>query len=140
MKNLSLILIVILCVVAACKPGVPMLESLTANEWELTTVQEQDSLFDAMERKPTLLLTDTATVYGFAGCNRFFGKYEAKETGEIKINVGGATMMFCPNMAFEGKYTKALGTVASFSVKENRLHLLDQDKNVLYTFVPVVKK
>ena len=45
---------------------------LTAQEWQL---KEMSGLSSKPEKMPTLLFTDSTALYGFAGCNRFFGTY-----------------------------------------------------------------
>ena len=84
------------------------------------------------QRVPTLILTDTNTMYGFSGCNRFFGRYST-EGNTIKLEPGGSTMMACPDMEIEDAILKAMGNVKGVKAgqSENEMLLVDADGNVL---------
>lgn len=66
MKKIQFMLLAILVLAVACKSNEKAL--LTSQEWEL---KQMEGLTDKPERMPSLQFTDTATIFGFAGCNRF---------------------------------------------------------------------
>jgi D-alanyl-D-alanine carboxypeptidase len=74
---------------------------------------------------------------GSAGCNRYFGSYEAREGG-LKISEVGSTMMACPDpiMAQEDAYLKLLKAAKSYQVEAGELYLLDGDGRAALEFVP----
>jgi heat shock protein HslJ len=84
----------------------------------------------------TVVLDDqdisSITIYGFSGCNRFFGRYST-EGNTIKLEPGGSTMMACPDMEIEDAILKAMGNVKGVKAgqSENEMLLVDADGNVL---------
>ena len=63
---------------SGCKSNNGDKAQLTANEWQLKEMTTTKGKTALPQRVPTLMLTDTNTMYGFSGCNRFFGKYSTK--------------------------------------------------------------
>lgn len=131
MKTTVFMAMVIVFLVTACKKQENT--KLTAQEWQL---QEMNGLFAKPEKMPTLLFTDSTALYGFAGCNRFFGTYTTKGKDRLHIELGGVTMMFCPDMAVEDQYLEGLKNVASYHFEKNMLQLKDSAGNVRMTFIP----
>lgn len=134
MKMIRLMLLVALGL-AACKSNEKA--RLSGQEWELKRMEGMEG---KPERMPSLLFTDSTTVYGFAGCNRFFGTYTAENGNKLRIHPGGVTMMFCPDMAVEDRFLKELERVASYSFRDGELELKDSTGNVQLVFVPLQKK
>ena len=62
-------------------------------------------------------------MYGFAGCNNFFGNYELEEGWRIKFSKIGSTMMACPDMNTEKELFQILETVDNYSVRNDILEL-----------------
>lgn len=113
--------------------------ALTANEWQLKEMTTGKESVTLSQRVPTLILTDTNTLYGFSGCNRFFGKYSV-EGNTIKLEPGGSTMMACPDMPFESQYMKALSEMTTYSVENKELKLTDKEGTQTLIFVPKVEE
>ncbi|MEI3153860.1 MAG: META domain-containing protein [Odoribacter sp.] len=101
MKTMKWMTLVLLVMGAGCKEQDNSLALLRGQEWELKTMTESGKMVTNPQELPTLKFSDSTAVYGSAGCNRFFGTYTTGEKGKINIKPGGATMMFCPDMAFE---------------------------------------
>lgn len=118
---------------AGCKSNSGNKAALTANEWQLKEMTTSEGKVALSERVPTILLTDTNTMYGFAGCNRFFGKYTT-EGNTIKLEPGGMTMMACPDLKFEDQFVKALAAMTSYSIQNGELTFTDKDKKTTLVF------
>ena len=118
---------VLLLAAAGCKnaPKEQCQVTLTGHEWELKTMTQADSVVKNPEQLPTLVFSDSATVYGSAGCNRFFGTYGVEKEGGMTITPGGATMMYCPDLTFEDAYLKALAEVKEYTISGQELKLTD---------------
>ncbi len=69
-------------------------------------------------------------VNGNAGCNGYFGSYEA-EGSNLSIGSLASTEMFCENppgvMDQESAYLAALGSAATFSVEAGQLYIADEN-------------
>lgn len=138
MKKMKLMMFVLLAVMVGCKSKDNSLALLRAQEWQLKSMAEDGKTITNPQQLPTLLFTDSMAVYGSAGCNRFFGTYEAKDKGMITIKPGGATMMYCPDMAFEDQYLKALPKVEKYTVRDNELKLEGNQGKLQIIYGPVV--
>lgn len=114
------------------KPAV----TLQSNEWILKSITVQGKQVTLPENKPTLFFSDSARMSGFSGCNRFFGSYEQKESSLI-LNLGGSTMMSCPDMEFETKYTKMLSEVKTFKIKDHELWLKNKENKTEMVYSPL---
>lgn len=136
MKQMKLMVFIFLAVLAGCKSRDHELSVLQGQEWQLKSLTEAGETVNNPRELPTLVFSDSSRVYGSAGCNRFFGTYTADEKGQISITPGGATMMFCPDMAFEDQYLKALPKVKSFVVRKEELILKDAESNLQLVYVP----
>ena len=62
-------------------------------------------------------------IFGYAGCNNFFGTYELKEGLRVKFSQIGSTMMACPDMNTEKELFQILETVDNYRVNKNTLEL-----------------
>ena len=134
MKKIQFMLLAILVLAVACKSNEKAL--LTSQEWEL---KQMEGLTDKPERMPSLQFTDTATIFGFAGCNRFFATYETGKGNKLTIHPGGVTMMYCPDMPVEDRFLLGLKKVAGYSIQNNELQLKDSTGKVQMVFGPLVK-
>lgn len=127
-------MVFILLLAAACKnaPKGQAEGALTGHEWVLKTMNRADTVVKNPEQLPTLFFSDSTAVYGSAGCNRFFGSYGVEKGGGMTITPGGSTMMYCPDMAFEEAYLKALTEVKGYVISGKELRLTDgSGKSVL---------
>lgn len=134
MKWMNLLPLVILGIAVGCQGKSKTGYSLTGHEWELKHMTQMDTVISLPEELPTLLFTDTNTMFGSAGCNRFFGTYKLGEKEEIALRTGGVTMMYCPDMPFEDRYLKALNAVEIYTVKEKELQLMDRSRKLILTY------
>ncbi|QCR21294.1 META domain-containing protein [Pontibacter sp. SGAir0037] len=69
---------------------------------------------------------------GFAGCNKFFGRYELKGN-RLKISDLGSTRMSCPDMEAERYLLGVLENVTTYSISGNVLTLFSGN-NAIATF------
>lgn len=113
-------------------------KSLTANQWKLTELAHADSTAAVtVPGNVTIEFSDSTMVFGNAGCNRFFAKYELTGSDQISIGQAGSTMMWCPNMPFENTYLKLLGQVKSYEVGDGRLVLKDSEGKFTLRYEPI---
>ena len=76
---------------------------------------------------------ESAGFAGFAGCNRFFGKYEAIGS-QLKLSGIGMTKRACVDAEIgktEMQMVQALGKINRFEIKENSLNLYEGNKILL---------
>lgn len=78
--------------------------------------------------------SETKTISGFSGCNRFSGKYNV-DGDAIKLSDIVSTEKLCLNKesSIEKNILKALNSASKFQIKDNTLSLLSKDKVVLKT-------
>jgi heat shock protein HslJ len=73
-------------------------------------------------------------VGGSAGCNHYFGGYEAKGDG-LSVSMLASTEMYCDDpegvMDQELQYLKTLQTAESYKVQDGELHISCADNQVL---------
>lgn len=134
MKTIQIMALAFVCLAIGCKNG--NTDLLTAHEWQLKEITGSGKSLELPEEKPTLVFTDSAAVYGFAGCNRFFGKYTVEGKNKLHIRPGGMTMMYCPDIRFEDAYVKMLEKVATFGGNRERLEMSDSTGRVTLVFIP----
>lgn len=125
MKKMRTMLFVLLLLAVGCKSNEGV--SLTGHEWKLQSMTQEGVAVTNPQELPTILFSDSSAVYGFAGCNRFFGSYTVGDKGEMTVKPGGSTMMFCPDMQFEDVYLKALNEVRNYAINGKELTLTDAD-------------
>lgn len=92
-------------------------------------------------RSPSLeLYFDEPKIYGFAGCNRFFGTVQADEQGNISFSQIGSTRIACPGDTIEPSYLRALGRVKHYLLnrEEAQMQLFDEAGKLLLRFEAVV--
>lgn len=141
MKRTQWMIFMLLLAVAGCKntPKEKTGVTLVNHKWELKTMMQADSVVKSPEKMPTLFFTDSTAVYGFAGCNNFFGVYHVEEDGGMILTPGGATMMACPDLVFEDSYLKSLNQVARYTIQGDELKLTDTDGKLTLIYVPVTE-
>lgn len=104
--------------------------ALPAGEWTLSKLNGEDA---STFQRPLTLNFDTteSNASGFAGCNRYFSTYQAKESA-IRFTDIGSTRMFCEDvMETESKFLEALGSVKSFQLDGKTFQLLKGDSVLL---------
>jgi heat shock protein HslJ len=135
MKTISWTLFLLLLVLVGCTNKEENVKLLQGRTWQLKTMSFEGKTVQIPEKSPDLQFSDSSAFYGFAGCNRFFGKYDVKEQGDLTIHLGGATMMSCPDMDFEQIYLNAISKVERYTVGKKELVLKDSKGklNLQYT-------
>lgn len=134
MKKLKMMMFAVFIIAAGCKSGSKSETPLSGHEWKLKVMTEDGVSIANPQGLPTLLFTDSTALYGFAGCNRFFGTYTTGKKNVMTIKPGGVTMMYCPDMNFEDRYMKALHEVASYSIQGKELTLADADNKLTLVY------
>ncbi len=134
---MKLMMFALLVVLAGCKGDENSLKFLKGREWQLKSMQMDGKAVQNPAEVPVLQFSDSTAVYGSAGCNRFFGKYTADAKGNMTIQPGGSTMMFCPDMEFEDPYMKSLPQVKNFEITGQQLTLKGESGKLqlVYTVV-----
>ena len=139
MKKLFTLLSVIFVgtlALAACG-GAASGAALDDNAWAM--VQYRNASGEMVGLLPDSLVTvefKDGELGGTAGCNHYFGSYEAKDD---KLTVGpmGMTEMWCepaPLMDQEQAYLAAVGEVARFQITDGELTLFDSSGAELARF------
>ena len=70
----------------------------------------------------------------FAGCNNFGGSYFMKSAFTLSFSKIISTMMVCPNMKFETRFSSMLSQVNSYSINNNILQFKSEKKVTLAIF------
>lgn len=115
-------------------------QELASQEWILSEFKNGDTLQKLPAEKLTIFFTDTNTVYGMAGCNRFMGRYELSKEKGFVMDPGGMTMMACPDLEFEDIYMKALSGSHFASMENERLIIEGNDGKTVLIYEPYVKE
>ena len=108
--------------------------SLEGTYWALLELNGKAIAVRANQQAPYLELNaKKASAYGFGGCNRFFGSYEATESS-LKIGALGATRMACPEgMQQEQALFTVLASTTRYEIHGSKL-LLFSDKALVARF------
>lgn len=115
-------------------------QELVSQEWILSEFKNGDTLQKLPAEKLTIFFTDTNTVYGMAGCNRFIGRYELSKEKGFVMDPGGMTMMACPDLEFEDIYMKALSSSHFASMENEKLIIEGNDGKTVLIYEPYVKE
>ncbi|UCH30397.1 MAG: META domain-containing protein [Myxococcales bacterium] len=102
--------------------------------WALLELNGKPITVTVNAKAPYLELNSKkASAYGFGGCNRFFGSYEATERS-LKFGALGATRMACPEgMDQEQELFTALASTTRYEIHGSKL-LLFADKTLVARF------
>ena len=115
-------------------------QELASREWILSEFKKGDTIQVLPAEKLTILFTDTNTVYGMAGCNRFMGRYELSKEKGFTLDPGGMTMMACPDLGFEDMYVKALSGAQYASINGDQLIIEGNDGKVVLIYKPYTQE
>ncbi len=99
--------------------------ALAGPTWRLVAFGESaNEAPEIKDSEVTAVFSEDGRFSGSAGCNRYFGAYEA-EGGRLSFSQTGLTRRACPPpvMEREGVYLAALGRVAGWERAEDRLTL-----------------
>lgn len=99
--------------------------------WELVELNGKPIAVGANDRAPYLELSSKkSSAFGFGGCNRFFGSYEATEQS-LKLGALGATRMACPEgMNREQELFTALAATTAYEIRGSELLLFADETSV----------
>lgn len=103
-----------------------------AGEWNVTSINGQ-GVADG-EDAPTMGFSPSENmVYGFTGCNRLTGSFDAKSflQGKADFSQLGMTRMLCHDAKYERPLVDALGKASKSEISENEIKLKDRDGKVL---------
>lgn len=105
-------------------------ESIKDAYWSLISLEGQDVQRPQNTNTAYIRFEEKDNdVYGFTGCNKFFGKYEANDKNVVLSELG-TTRMACPDMEQENKFMEVLGRVDSYRLSSNMLTLYARGKAV----------
>ena len=104
---------------------------LEETRWALLELNGKPITVTVHDKAPYLELSSKkASAYGFGGCNRFFGSYEATEKS-LKFGAIGATRMACPEgMDQEQELFTALDATTRYEIHGSKLLLFANEKLV----------
>lgn len=105
-------------------------------EWTLSSYLDEDGSTARLYGGAAITLEfEGGQVSGNAGCNNYFGDYEADEKGSLAFGMIGITEMYCEGrMDTESRYISLLGDVASYSVNGETLTLYNGEGKRLLVF------
>lgn len=114
--------------------------SLHNTRWVLRTLAATP--ISTPENSQEIYLQFNATndqVTGFAGCNRYFGRFEQPTPTTLRLLGVGSTKMFCEaRQQTETNYLNALQQTARYEIEGNTLRLYDSaDNNPVAVFEAV---
>jgi heat shock protein HslJ len=104
--------------------------------WQLAAFGDADAESPPDDVSVHLTLAADSSFSGLAGCNDYFGRYEAGPEQALSLAQAGLTRKLCPPpvMAVEQRYLDALGAATTFTRKETQLQLHDAAGRSLLTF------
>ena len=107
---------------------------LEETRWELLELNGKTIAVTVNDKAPYLALSaKKASAFGFGGCNRFFGSYEATER-TLKFGTMGATRMACPEgMNQEQELFRVLDATTRYEIHGSKL-LLFADETLVARF------
>jgi heat shock protein HslJ len=102
---------------------------LEGTPWVLTTYNNgENAMVSVLPNTFVSAGFDDGQISGSAGCNNYFGAYEATE-GAINIGPLASTMMLCPDPVNEQErlFLAALESAATYQIIANRLELISAE-------------
>ena len=139
-----LLVLLALAVISACsleantKPHTTV--SLNGTQWHLKSLN--GATINA--ERPLSISFDGNRMNGYAGCNSFFGSYNASSDGVFDAGTIGATKMACigERDQLERDYLARLVQASIYAVNRDQLQLLDAQRKVLLSFTsaPATKR
>lgn len=128
-KLISLFALLLALALTACSAGAST-PDLKGTSWNLIAINDQPVLADSA---PTLVFED-GQAGGNGSCNSFGGEYTLNN-GKLTFGSLMSTMMYCEGLSEqESAYLQALEAAASYQVKDNTLHILNADGQVILAF------
>ena len=131
---MKMLMIVLAVAMVGCTGGKNSVELLKNRNWQLQSVVNNGETLENPQELPVLNFADSSKVSGTAGCNSFFGSYEASNEGDMSFKLGGTTMMYCPDMSFETEYLKLLTRLDKFVVDSKTLSIKSADGKIVINY------
>lgn len=102
---------------------------LMGTYWRLAELDgEPVTTPEGMKEAHMILVAEDSRVHGNAGCNNFFGQFQAEDQ-TLSFSPLGSTRMACPQgMDTEQAFLAALGTTTRFEIKGLFLELYAEDQ------------
>ncbi len=125
--KLFALVVAILSITSCCSK-----EKMNIEDYSWKLVELNGNANDAFVEAELFTLSfdkEEKRIAGAGGVNRYFGTYELGE-GDLKLNLGGMTMMAGPNMELEDEMFNALKEVNKYETKKGVLVLKKDDKVV----------
>ena len=139
MKRTKCLLMLLLCVLLSCnsqKNAAKSAEtpiSITDREWKAIVIENEKLEQLTTDKLPAMKLSE-GKVTGFSSCNRMHGTY-TMEKDKITFSQMAVTKMLCVDtQEIESKFLKALSEVKSWKEEKGKLHLLNENKQVIIIF------
>ena len=125
-QKIAVIVLTVSVLIAACSPsGGQMnpinLDSLFSGTWHLVAYGNAEGISIIKPGLRTFIsFEEDGNLFGNAGCNNFFGTFEAKQDGSFSVGEAvGSTMMFCePFMDEETAFLTALQSAERLEYNE----------------------
>jgi len=134
-KGLVIVLLALTALLVGCNSGPADSPSLEDTQWLLVKLKGEPPMAG---RVPSAEFS-ADQISGSAGCNTYFGAYEASD-GELSIGDIARTEMWCMDpegvMDQEQAFLDDLASVTSYRLAGERLELLDGTGEVILTFEP----
>ena len=107
------------------KSRVPL--NLDQGSWLVTRIKDRDSF----GRNPFIKIDLSQNeINGNTSCNRFSGKISVTNN-KVEISKLSSTEMACRDTEVESAFLEALKRISSYSLKEDKLQLLDENQELL---------
>lgn len=101
--------------------------NLDQGSWMVTRLKDKDSF----GRNPMIKIDlSQQEINGNTSCNRFSAKIVVN-ANRVDISELSSTDMLCGNIDVETAFLEALASVASYTIKDDRLQLLDKNQELL---------
>ena len=100
-------------------------DALIGHRWKLVELMGKPVDDTTSRNKEIFLQLDPKDnrVFGFAGCNHFFGEFAIMHRNRIVFSKIGSTLMACPEMEIESEFLKILRMTDSYSIRDGVLRL-----------------
>jgi len=110
--------------------------ALAETKWKLMTLGGKSTKQSGKKIYFLKLNSKDGRFNGYAGCNNFSGNYVMPSAFGISFSNVISTMMACPKMGLERRFSTMLGEVDNYALKDNILQLKKGKQQVLATFEP----
>lgn len=105
-------------------------------KWRLTILSGED--LGEEQSTPSLEISlAEMKVYGYDGCNQYFGTISALTSTQITLQNLGSTRKMCADMDVPDRYLEALWKVGTYQLEDQRLVLMGNSGEVLLTMSKV---